>query len=128
MLCPAFLNCLQTQNNLPTVSVEDTICSSLFGMWAHRVVQPFQDGEAHACSAVFGCIDDLSLLVQVLHPFSGTSLPAHEMTKSVLCQEKPPLRNLSTVDGFGPEKGQDSLIFVSTSRKGLQHNCGKWGM
>jgi len=37
MLCPAFLNCLQTQNNLPTVSVEDTICSSLFGMWAHRL-------------------------------------------------------------------------------------------
>ena len=34
-----------------------------------QVGQPFQGGEALACPAVFGCIDDLPLLIQVLHPF-----------------------------------------------------------
>ncbi|HLA28519.1 MAG TPA: hypothetical protein VJZ49_11550 [Syntrophales bacterium] len=36
-----------------------------------RVGQSFHGGEALACPAVFGCIDDLPLLIHVLHLFLG---------------------------------------------------------
>jgi len=40
-----------------------------------QVGQSFQGGEALACPAVFGCIDDLPLLIRVLHTLLGEGSP-----------------------------------------------------
>ena len=36
-----------------------------------EAIQPFQRREALNCFAVFDCIDDPLLVIQVLHPFPG---------------------------------------------------------